>query len=59
MCTISRNKFKRHFFKNKRLFDDFLLIFWNEHGIYNILRKKMNILAILFEKLLTAEKVVT
>ena len=51
MCTISRNKFKRNYLKNKRLFVDFLLHFWNDHGIYNILRKKMNILAILFEKL--------
>ena len=29
MCTISRNKFKRHYLKNKRLFIDFLLHFWN------------------------------
>ena len=29
MCTISRNKFKRHYLKNKRLFVDFLLHFWN------------------------------
>ena len=29
MCTISRNKFKRHYLKNKRLFVDFLLDFWN------------------------------
>ena len=27
MCTISRNKFKRHYLKNKRLFVDFLSIF--------------------------------
>ena len=26
MCTISRNKFKRHYLKNKRLFADFLII---------------------------------
>ena len=36
MCTISGNKFKRHYLKNKRLFVDFLLHFekcaWNlEH----------------------------
>ena len=31
MCTISRNKFKRHCLKNKRLFVDFLLHFWNVH----------------------------
>ena len=27
MCTIWRNKFKRHYLKNKRLFFDFLLHF--------------------------------
>ena len=45
MCTISRNKFKRHFLKNKRLFVDFLLHFWNVHESKNILKKKMSILA--------------
>ena len=40
MCTISRNKFKRHYLKNKRLFE--ALHFWK---IYNILKKKMSILA--------------
>ena len=45
MCTISRNKFKRHYLKNKRLFDNFLLHFSNAHEIYDILKKKMTILA--------------
>ena len=45
MCTISRKKFKRHYVKNKRLLGDFLLDFWNVHEIYNIFKKKMNILA--------------
>ena len=45
MCTISRNKFKRHYLKNKSLFLDFLLHFWNVHEIYNILKKKMSIVA--------------
>ena len=45
MCTISRNKFKRHYLKNKGLFFYFLLHFWNVHEIYNILKKKMSILA--------------
>ena len=40
MCTISRNKFKRHYLKNKRLFVDFLLYFGNVDEIYNILKKK-------------------
>ena len=45
MCTISRNNFKRHYLKNKRLFADFLLHFWNVHEIQIILKKKMSILA--------------
>ena len=40
MCTISRNRFKRHYLENKRLFVYFLLHFWNVHEIYNILKKK-------------------
>ena len=45
MCAISLHKFKRDCLKNKRLFVDFLLHFWNVHGILNILKKKMSILA--------------
>ena len=59
MSTISRNKFKRHYLKNKRLFVDFLLHFGNVHEIYNILKKNMSILAKLFQKLWTAKDVVT
>ena len=59
MCTISRNNFKRHYLKNKRLFVDFLLHFWNVDEIYNILKKNMSILAKLFQKLWTAKEVVT
>ena len=59
MCTISRNKFKRHYLKNKGLFVDFLLHFSNVHEIENILKKKMSILAYLFQKLWTVKEVVT
>ena len=45
MCTISNNKFKRHYLKNKGLFLAFLLHFWNVHEIYNILKKKKSIIA--------------
>ena len=44
MCTISRDKFKRYYLKNKRLFVNFLLQFRNVHAIQNILKKKMSIL---------------
>ena len=59
MCTISRNKFKRTYTKNKRSFLDVLLHFWKVHEIWNILKKKMSILAQLFQKLWTAKEVVT
>ena len=45
MCTISRNKYKPHYLKNKSIFVHFLLHFWNVHAISNILKKKMSILA--------------
>ena len=59
MWTISRNRFKRHYLKNKTIFVDFLLHFWNVHEIQNILKQKMSILAQLFQKLWTAKEVVT
>ena len=44
-CRISNNKFKRLCLKNKKLFVDFLLHFWNVHESENILKKKKSILA--------------
>ena len=34
-CNVHNfaNKFKRHYLNNKRLFEDFLLHFWNVHEI--------------------------
>ena len=45
ICRIYRNNFKRNYLKNKRLFLNFLLHFWNAHEIYSIFKKKMSILA--------------
>ena len=45
MCTISRNKIKRDYLKNKRPFAHFLFHFWNVHKIQNIKKKKMSIQA--------------
>ena len=39
MCTISRNKFKRHYLKNKRLFVDFLLHFLKSCNLEQFERK--------------------
>ena len=59
LCRILRNNFKRFYLKNGRLFRDFLLIFWNVREIYNILKKRMRVLALLFPKLLFRKDVAT
>ena len=45
ICGIYSNNFKRQHLRNKTLFMDFLMHFWNVHEIYSIFKKKMSILA--------------
>ena len=52
ICRIFCNNFKRYYLKNGRLFLFFLKKFWNVNEIYNILKKRMRVLALLFPKLL-------
>ena len=59
ICRIFCNKFQRYYLKNGKLFLDILLHFWNVHEIYNILKKKMSVLAYLFSKLSFPKKVAT
>ena len=59
ICRIFCYNFKRCYLKNGRLFLDFLLIFWNVREIYNILKKRMRVLAFLFPKLLFRKDVAT
>ena len=59
MWRIHGNNFKRHYLKNKALFPDYLLRFWNVHEIWSIFKKEMSILAWLFPKLLMLKKVAT
>ena len=56
MWTISRNKFKRHYLKNKGLFVDFLLHFWNVHEISNILKKKDEYPSLIISEILDCER---
>ena len=56
MCTISRNKFKRTYLKNKRLFLDFLLRFWNVHEIQNILEKKEEHPSLVISEMMDCER---
>ena len=51
--------FKRCYLKNGRLFLNFLLIFWNVCEIYNILKKRMRLLAFLFPKFFFRKDVAT
>ena len=53
------NNFQRFYLKNGRRFLDYLLIFWNVHEIYHILKKRMRVLAFLFPKLLFRKNVAT
>ena len=56
MCTISRNKFKRHYLKNKRVFVDFLLPFWIVHAIWNILKKKDEYPSLIISEIMDCER---
>ena len=40
ICKIFGDNFKRHYLRNKRLFLDFLLHFWNVHEVWSIFKKK-------------------
>ena len=59
ICWFFCYNFKCSYLKNGRLFVDFLLIFWNVREIYNILKKRMRVLAYLFPKLLFPKEVAT
>ena len=58
-CRIFCNNFKRYYMKNGRLFLHILTKFWNVRKIYNILKKRMRVLAYLFPKLLFRKDVAT
>ena len=44
-CRYSRNNVKRFYVNKETHFIKFWLYFWNVHEIWNILKKKNNILA--------------
>ena len=59
MWRISRNNFKCQYLKKKKLFLNFIVHFWNGNEMYNILKKKVSIVASLFPKLLNPKEGVT
>ena len=55
----SQNMFKRHCFKNRKLYLNFLLEFWNLHKILHVFKKKISCIASIFRRLLGPVNVVT
>ena len=58
-CRIFCNNFKSLYLKNRRLFLDFLLHFWNVHEIHSNPKKRMSVLAKLFLILLFWKEIAT
>ena len=56
MCTISHNKFKRHALKNKRLFVDFLLHFWNVHESLEHFEQKDEYPSLIISEIMDCER---
>ena len=56
ICRIYWNNFKRHYLRNKRLFLDFLLHFWNIREIWSIFRKKDEYSSLIISKIIDAER---
>ena len=56
ICRISRNNFKRHYLRSKKLFLDFLLHFWNMHEISSIFKKKHDYPSLIFPEIIYAER---
>ena len=50
ICRTSRNNFKRHYLRKKRLFLDFLLHFWSVH------QKKHDYPSLIFSEIIDAER---
>ena len=59
ICRFSYNNLKNFYLEKVWLFFDFLMHFWNVHGIYKILKKKKSILAQLLLKLLHPKEMFT
>ena len=56
ICRIYRNNLKRHYLKNKRLFLDFLLHFWNVHEIWSIVKKKDEDPSLIISEIIDAQR---
>ena len=56
MCTISRNKFKRHYLKNKSLFDQFFIAFLKYACNLEHFEKKDEYLSLIISEIMDCER---
>ena len=56
ISRIYSNNFKGHYLKNKRLFLDFSLHFWNVHEIYIISKKNHEYPSVIISEIIYAER---
>ena len=56
ICRIYGNNFKPRYVRNKRLFLEFLLHFWNVHEIYSIFKKKHEYPSLIIPEIIYAER---
>ena len=56
ISRIYRNIFKRHYLRNKRLFLEFLLHFWNVHEIWSIFKKKDEYPSLIISEIIDAKR---
>ena len=56
ICRIYRNNLKRYYLRNKRIFLDFLLHFWNVDKILSIFKKKKECPSVIISEIIDAER---
>ena len=56
ICRIYGNNLKRHYLKNKRLFPDFFLHFWNVDEIYSIFQNKNEYSSVIISEIIDADR---
>ena len=56
ICRIYSNNFKLHYLKNKSLFLDLVLHFWNVHEVSIIFKKKDEYPILIISEIIDAER---
>ena len=56
ICRIYRINFQCNYLRNKRLFPDFLLNFWNVHEIQSIFKKKDEYPSLIISEIIDAKR---